>query len=220
MKKLWLFSVLSVGLILLSGCSLKWTPSQTAWSDDVMWVYKEAWEMTCLMTYKSDLEEWTSTIYVKDGMIKQETSATIDGEDYSISTLARDGKMYMWWDMYGEEAGFSMTYNINIEEELGSFEDLDENTTISCTKWVKKNSVFDLPKNIEFSSMDDLGDLMDLDLEWDDMLIEEGDEVAEVVEEANEVEEAIQEETAGVSEEAVEEVEEEAEEATETVEAE
>lgn len=215
MKKLWLFSVLSVGLILLSGCTLKGGTNESTWSSDVMWVYKQAGEMTCLMTYTSDLEEWTSTIYVKDGMIKQETTATIDGETYTISTLARDGKMYMWWDMYGEEGWFSMTYDIDVEEELGSFEDMDENTTISCTKWVKKNSVFDLPKNIEFSSMDDLGDLMNLDLEWDDMLIEEGDEVAEVVEEANEVEEAIQEETVEATEEAVEEVAEEAVEAAE-----
>jgi hypothetical protein len=36
--------------------------------------------------------------------------------------------------MYGDMAGFSMTYDIDVEEELGSFEDMDENTTISCTK--------------------------------------------------------------------------------------
>ena len=210
MKKLWLFSVLSLGLVFVAGCTLG--TQQSEWSSDVMWVYKEAWEMTCVMTYNSELEQWTSTIYVKDGMIKQDTTATVDGEEYSISTLARDGKMYMWWDMYGEMAGFSMTYDIDVEEELGSFEDMDENTTISCTKWVKKNSVFDLPKDIEFSSMDDLWDLydLDLDLEWDDMIIEEGDEVAEVVEEVENAEEVIEE-----SQEVAAEV---AEESTETAE--
>ena len=213
MKKLWLISALSLGLVFVAGCTLG--TQQTEWSSDVMWVYKQAWEMTCIMTYNSELEEGTSTIYVKDDMIKQDTTATVDGETYTISTLARDGKMYMWWDMYGDMAGFSMTYDIDVEEELGSFEDMDENTTISCTKWVKKNSVFDLPKDIEFTSMDDLGDLYDLDLEWDDMIIEEGDEVAEVVEEANEVEEAIQEETVETTEEVVEEV---AEEVVETAE--
>lgn len=210
MKKLWLFSVLSVGFVFVAGCTLG--TKQTEWSSDVMWVYKQAWEMTCVMTYTSELENWTSTIYVKDGMIKQDTTATVDGETYSISTLARDGKMYMWWDMYWDMAGFSMTYDIDVEEELGSFEDMDDNTTISCTKWVKKNSVFDLPKDIEFSSMDDLGDLydLDLDLEWDDMIIEEGDEVPEVVEEVENVEEAI-EEAEELSEEVAEEVEEVAE---------
>lgn len=203
MKKLWLFSILSVGLILLSGCTLKWGTTQSAWSSDVMWVYKQAEEMTCTMTYSAEMEEWTSTIYVKNGMIKQDTTATVDGETYSISTLARDGKMYMWWDMYGDAAWFSMTYDINVEEELSSFEEMDDNTTISCTKWVKKDSVFDLPKDIEFASMDDLGDLYDLDLEWDDMIIEEGDEVDEVLEEVENVEEAI-EEAEEVSEEVVE----------------
>lgn len=209
MKKLWLISALSLGLLFVSGCTLG--TQQSEWSSDVMWVYKEAWEMTCVMTYNSELEQWTSTIYVKDGMIKQETTATVDGETYTVYTLGRDGKMYMWWDMYGEMAGFSMTYDIDVEEELGSFEDMDEDTTISCTKWVKKNSVFDLPKDIEFSSMDDLAGLYDdVNLEWDDTINEEFNGVVEeeVVAEEPVAEEPVVEENV-VEEEAVEEVAEE-----------
>lgn len=211
MKKLWLFSVLSLGLIFVAGCTVG--TQQNAWSDDVMWVYEAwDWEMTCVLTYTSELEEGTSTIYVKGKMMKQETTATIEWEEYNISTLARDGKMYMWWDMYGEMAGFSMTYEINVAEELSSFQNLDDGTTINCTKGVKKSSVFDLPKDINFESMDSLNSLIDLDVEWDDEinLLDETEEVVdEIAEEAENVEEVVEEtaeEVEEVDEEVVEEV--------------
>ena len=81
MKKLWLISALSLGLVFVAGCTLG--TQQSEWSSDVMWVYKQAEEMTCIMTYSAEMEEWTSTIYVKNGMIKQDTTATVDGETYS-----------------------------------------------------------------------------------------------------------------------------------------
>ena len=37
-----------------------------------------------------------------------------------------------------------------------TFDDVDENTTVKCSKGVKSDSVFELPTNIEFTSMDDL----------------------------------------------------------------
>lgn len=197
MKKLGLISALSLGLLVLAGCTLGNKPQE--WSSDVMAVYNESKEMTCTLTYTSESEEWTSIIYVKDWMMKQDTTATVDWEEYTIYTLARDGKMYMWWDMYGETAWFSMTYDIDIKEELGSFEDMEEGTTVSCVKWVKKNSVFDLPKDIEFQSMDDLYSDIELNVEWDEMdnneLVEEAIEevveqepVEEIVEEVSEEE--------------------------------
>lgn len=204
MKKLWLISVLALGLVFVAGC----TTTQKG-SSDVMAVYNEAKEMTCTLTYTSDVEEWTSIIYVKDGMIKQDTKATLDGEEYAIYTLARDDKMYMWGDIYGEDAGFVVDYDLDVEEELWAFDEMEDGTTISCVKWVKKDSVFDLPSNISFGSTDnllDLGeeDLLDLSEEVAEETIEEAEEVVE--EAAEEATEEVEE----VAEEVVEEVSEEA----------
>lgn len=167
MKKFGVFSILTLGLILVAGCTL--TQNQE-WSSDVMAVYNQSNAMTCNITYTAEWEEWTAVLYVKDGMIREDTTATVDWEEYSISTLAKDGKMYMWWDIYEDNAGFTFDYDLDMNEELSSFTELDEWTTISCVNGVKKSSVFNVPNNVEFSSMNDW--LGDVDMEWDDTLWE------------------------------------------------
>jgi len=165
MKKLWLTATLALGLVLLAWC----TPTTQQWSSDVLAVYNESQAMTCNLTYTAEWEEWTAVLYVKDGMIREDTVATVDWEEYSISTLARDGKMYMWWDIYENNAWFTFDYEVNMEDELWNFTDLDEWTTISCVNGVKKSSVFNVPNWISFSSVDDrLGAWEDIELEWDD----------------------------------------------------
>lgn len=157
MKKLWLVSALSLGLILLAWCNPTATqaPVEIDSSDDMISMYNEWNAMTCNLTYNSADEQWTSIMYIKDGMISQETESTIDGENVTMYTLARDGKMYVWWNVYGEGVWMSATYEIDIEEELQWFDEVDENTKVSCAKGVEDDSVFNLPTNIEFTSMDE-----------------------------------------------------------------
>jgi hypothetical protein len=51
----------------------------------------------------------------------------------------------------------SVSYDVDINEELAGFDEIDEeSTTVKCAKGVKSDSVFDLPNDIEFTSMDDL----------------------------------------------------------------
>ncbi len=207
MKKIGVISALALGIVLVSGCTNKATQNG---SSDVMSVYKD-WngEMTCTLTYTSEDEAGTSVIYVKNGMMKQDTTAQFEWEEYTIYSLAKDGTMYMWWDMYGngDTAWFSMTYDFNLETELSTLDDEEEWTTISCVKGVKKDSVFNLP-NIEFTSMDELSDL-DVDL-WggDENIPDEAD--TPVVEEENEeeVQEAVEETVEEIAEDIAESVEE------------
>ena len=83
----------------------------------------------------------------------------------------------------------SATYEINIEEELQWFDEVDENTKVSCAKGIKDDSVFNLPTNIEFTSMDEwlnyAGD-EEISLEWDEEnseIVEDNWEVVAPVEE-------------------------------------
>lgn len=178
MKKLWLISALSLGLFLLAGC----TPAtqnavEITSSEDMISMYNDTNAITCYLNYSDGEEEWTSTMYIKDGMISQETKSTVDWQDATMYTVARDWKMYVWGNVYGEWVWMSVTYDMNINEELAGFDEVDENTTVKCAKWVKSDSVFDLPKDVEFTSMDDLLTI------WDEYIEDEEIENIEEVEE-------------------------------------
>ena len=121
-------------------------------------------------------------------MISQVTNSTMDWEDVTLYTLARDGKMYVWGNVYGEGVWMSASYEMDIEEELKWFDEVEEDTKVSCAKWVKDDSVFNLPTDVDFTSMDEW---LSYDVDEDYSMpqqVEEGDEVvAEGVEENNEV---------------------------------
>jgi len=204
MKKLWLVSALSLGLVLLAGCNTTTTqtPVTITSSEDMISFYNEAKDVTCVLNYDSWEEQGVSTIYIKDWMIKQDTKSTVGEDSLSMYTLARDNQMYVWWDIYWEGVWFYASYDLNVEEELSAFDEMDEYTKISCTKGVKDDSVFTLPSDIEFTSMDEW-----LDTEYDEGLWEyENETYEEYVEEENNeevVEENVEEEN--VAEEVVEE---------------
>ncbi len=158
MKKLWLVSVLSLGLILLAGCKPA-TPVDITNSNDLISVYNQSKAMTCNTSYETETEQGSSVMYIKNGMISQVSTSTIEWETANMYVLARDGKMYVWGSLYGEWAGVSMAYDMDIEQELSTFDDLDDAGNMSCVNGVQSNSVFDIPSNIEFTSMDErLGD--------------------------------------------------------------
>ena len=158
MKKLWLVSALSLGLLLLAGCNTVTTQSggvSIDSSDDMISMYNASKAITCNLSYDSEEEQWTSVMYIKDWMISQVTNSTMDWEDVTLYTLARDGKMYVWGNVYGEGVGMSASYEMDIEEELKWFDEVEEDTKVSCAKWVKDDSVFNLPTDVEFTSMDE-----------------------------------------------------------------
>ena len=194
MKKLWLVSALSLGLFLLAGCN---TPSNQVTinsSDDMISMYNDTNAITCYLDYSDGEEQWTSTMYIKDGMISQETKSTVDWQDATMYTVARDGKMYVWGNLYGEWVWMSVTYDVDINEELAWFDEIDEeSTTVKCAKGVKSDSVFDLPNDIEFTSMDDLLTIWDEYIEDEEIENIEGSE-EQPVEENNE--EVVDEENA------------------------
>lgn len=198
MKKLWLVSALSLGAVLLAGCVTTSKPVTITSSDDMINLYNESKAMTCTLEATAEWESAVSTMYFKDWMISQTSKVVSEWEEYNDHALARDGMMYGWGDSYGD-AGMYMEYEINVEEELGWFGELEEWTTLTCVKWVSDNSVFDLPSDIEFTSLNDLF--------WGDEYYDE--EYSEEYNEEN-LEENIEEEVVeeNVEEEVVEEVEE------------
>lgn len=208
MKKLWLVSALSLGLVLLAGCNTPatQTPVTITSSEEMISFYNEAKDVTCILNYDSWEEQGVSTIYIKDWMIKQDTVSTVGEDSLSMYTLAKDNQMYVWWDIYWEGVWFYASYELNVEEELLAFDEMDEYTSIACTKGVKDNSVFALPTNVEFTSMDDWLE-SDYDEEYDEEYNEEYNE-EENYEEENYEEEVVEEnvEEENVEEEVVEEV--------------
>ena len=154
MRKLWLVSALSLGLVLVAGCTTA-KPVTITSSDDMIAIYNKWKAMTCTLTSTTD--EWTatSTMYFKDWMISQVSSVTTDWETYNDYALARDGIMYGWWDSYGD-GGMYLEYEMNIEDELGEFNELDDWSSLTCVNWVKDSSVFNKPADIEFTSLNDL----------------------------------------------------------------
>lgn len=211
MKKLWLVSALSLGLVLLAGCNTTstQTPVEITSTEQLMSMYNETKAITCNITYSDEEEEWTSVMYIKDGMISQETKSTMEWEEATMYTMAKDGKMYVWWSVYGEGVWMSATYELDLEEELQWFDEVDDNTKVTCTKGVKNNSAFNLPSDIEFTSMDDLFGYDLEDYEYDESDLNEEFNWVEANEGNDEAEENIENEVAeenGVVEENVEEV--------------
>lgn len=171
MKKLWLISALSLGLVVLSWCNnVNQHSVEVKSSDDMVSMYSESNALTCNLSYSEWEGEGTSVMYIKDGMISQVTKSNDNGEDMVMYTLAKDGKMYVWWNVYGEWVWMSASYDVNLEEEFKWFDEVAEDTKVSCAKWVKDNSVFDLPKDVEFTSMDEW---LDYDYDYEDWELDE-----------------------------------------------
>lgn len=194
MKKLWLISVLSLGLVMLAGCSTN-KPVTITNSDDMFAIYNESKAMTCTLT-TSDEEQWDAVfvIYFKDGALSQSSKiTTLDWEVYNDYAVAKDGVTYWWGDSYGEN-GFSLTEDVSVDDMIREFWDVEDWSTVTCVKWIKDNSVFDIPSNVEFISADDL--FWDIDYYDDvDYLDDEYDEYYNIEEETNEeVEEEVNEE--------------------------
>lgn len=194
MKKLWLISALSLGLVLLAWCTTS-KPVKITSSEDMISLYNESKAMTCTLEASAEWETATSTMYFKDWMISQVSKVISEWIEYNDHALARDGKMYGWWDSYGD-AWMYMEYDINIEDELEGFGELEEWTSLTCVKWVANNSVFDIPSDVEFTSLNDLfGNVDDYDVEYDEEYNEEINEenVEEENVEENNVEEVVEE---------------------------
>lgn len=205
MKKLWLVSALSLGLILLAGCTPATQNSvEITSSKDMISMYNESKALTCNLTYESENEQWTSVMYIKDGMISQETTTNLEWEEATMYTLAKDGRMYVWGNVYGEGVWMSASYELDLEEELWWYDEISEDTKVTCVKWVKNNSVFDLPTDVEFTSMDEW-----LDYDEDAYYDYEDEEYSDLVDDEgnDEGNEAVEEEVVGeTDEENVEEV--------------
>ena len=193
MKKLWLISALSLGLVVLAWCTTS-KPVTITSSDDMANLYNESKEMTCTLSFAD--EEWsaTYTMYFKDWMISQlSKEVTADWEEYNDYALARDGMMYGWWDSYWD-GWMYLEYEMDIADEFWElYDSLGDTETLTCVKWVKDESVFEKPANIEFSSLNDL--FWGIEEEYYDEedngeYVEENSEVEmdnEVAEENNEV---------------------------------
>ena len=196
MKKLWLVSALSLGLVLLAGCTTS-KPVTITSSEDMMAIYNVSKAMTCTLDATSEEQTATSTMYFKDWMISQISKIVSEWVEYNDHALARDGKMYGWWDSYGD-GWMYMDYDIDVEEEIWEFGEQEDWTVLKCSNWVKDNSVFNVPSDIEFTSLNDLF--------WGDEYYEEySDEYNEEYTEEN-VGEVVEENVEEVVEENVEEV--------------
>jgi len=199
MKKLWLVSALSLGLILLAWCTTN-KPVTIKNSDDMLAFYNNNKEMTCTMNIV-DEEEWEAELYMyfKDWMLSQTSKiTTLDWEVYNDFAVAKNWTTYWWWDSYGEN-WLSYDEDIVVEDIIWDFWDIEEWTTVTCVKWVKDNSVFDVPSDKEFISANDLFSWT-LDDYYYDEYVEDWDEYVEdgaIVEENNEwvIEETIEEVT-------------------------
>lgn len=187
MKKLSLISALSLGLVVLAWCTTS-KPVAITSSDDMVNLYNESKAMTCTMEFAD--EEWSAvyTMYFKNWMIYQlSKEKTADWEEYTDSALARDGMMYGWWDSYWD-AWMYLEYEMDIEEELSElYNSLEDSGSLSCVKWVKDDSVFDKPSNVEFTSLSDIFWSIDYDEEY------YGDEYSEEPFEENSEENVVEE---------------------------
>jgi len=171
MKKLWLVSALSLGLVLLAGCNAG-RPSQTTEnpdnkqmtqtsaasitnSDDIISLYNESNAITCIIRSTDNTE--SATMYIKDWMITQRIESLYDEwENIVMTELVRDGMSYIWWDLYEDWFWTSATFEAGLEEALQWFDRILSEAETTCTKWVEDDSVFNLPADIEFTSVDDL----------------------------------------------------------------
>jgi len=195
MKKLWLISVLSLGLVVFAWCTTN-KPVTITSGEDMVNLYNGSKAMTCTLNFSD--EDWDAnySMYFKDWMISQVSKrVNSDGEEFVDYALARDGMMYGWWDSYGD-AWMYLEYEMDIESELWDlYDSLEGEDKLTCVKWVKDNSVFNKPANIEFASLNDLFWGIEYDeeygeeygeLEEDNEVVEENVEVEAEAEEVTE----------------------------------
>jgi len=157
MKKLWLISALSLGLLLLAGCNNSSSVTINS-SDDLISLYNSKNAITCNVDFSVEDAQATSTLYAKDWVIAVNIKSIVDWNVGAESYLMKDDKIYAWGDYYWDGIGLYNTYEFDFIEELKWFVPTDENTVLKCSKWIKDNSVFNLPSNIQFASVDEYVD--------------------------------------------------------------
>ena len=169
MKKLGIYSMLALGLVLLAGCDNQTTSVKLSELSDF---YSNNHTMTCKVTQEIDWINSSFVIATKDNMLRQDIIQTYEWETYHISELIKDWVAYAWWDDYGENIWVSMAYDMEIWDTFKlSDEDITDDTVLTCIKWVNDLDIFELPSDIEFTSMDDLMlefEDTDIDIEWED----------------------------------------------------
>lgn len=130
---------------------------------DMLSLYESYHELTCDMTYTAADEDRTYRFYIKDDMIRQDIPYNMMWQETMSYSLFKDGHMYQWWDAFWEKEWFSVAYDFDIQTILTGLISNGDWIIISCMGLVSDPSVFDVPSDIEFTSM---GNTFNDDIEW------------------------------------------------------
>lgn len=111
----------------------------------------------CTYTYSDDNVTSTGKIYLDNGQMRGDTTATMDGKAYNAHILIRDNMMYSWEN--SQPQGVKMDYtkvqamakDFEVQsKENPSMPDLNQKHDYDCTGWTPDAATFAVPSDIEF----------------------------------------------------------------------
>lgn len=91
-------------------------------------------------------------IFVANGNMRGDFIAQMNGTTVNSNMISTSEKVYVWSDESDQGMVFTLEdiEEFDVENEVSSSVDLDEEYNYNCRSWKVDNSVFQLPDNIEF----------------------------------------------------------------------
>lgn len=118
-------------------------------------LYNQGKAITCNVIYSWDNGHQTNTMYIKSWVINENLMIITWSTRTMLYSLEKDWYIYSWWDMYLDWIGFYIPYELDVYEELKWVDNnIKSGAIITCTTWVKEDSVFDLPDWVDFFNID------------------------------------------------------------------
>lgn len=114
----------------------------------------------CTYTYQDNNTSSTGKIYIHNGQMKGDTTATVSGKEYKAHVLIRDNMMYSWED--SQKQGVKMDYakvqamadDLKAQSSTTpSLPDLNQKYDYDCSAWVPNPSTFSVPTEIQFMDL-------------------------------------------------------------------
>lgn len=117
----------------------------------------------CEVSFRQDDATQTQgVIYIGNGKMRSEYSMAVGGKTLKPRTILDGNTMYSWNE--GDAQGFKFNSQTSQQTGSGSGQsqgkanaaDLDKKMDVKCSSWSVDNSVFNLPSNVKFASLEDM----------------------------------------------------------------
>ena len=166
MKKLYLLCTLCALALVLSGCtwfgaktdSTNGNGSEESITGTMMDLFNKGKDMKCVYSQKDESGNYEGTTYTSNKKLRSDfTVKNSDNSSYESHSIMDSEYMYIWTTLSNQGTKIKLseyqTEENNADMKAGKQADVNQNYDYKCSPWIKDNSKFEVPTNIEFKDL-------------------------------------------------------------------